>query len=55
MARHARFRDIAPLALTDGEIADLVSFLKSLTGTASVSAPPFGVPDTVPSGLPVDR
>lgn len=55
MARQARFRDIEPVVLTDTEIADLVAFLKSLTGTASVSTPPFGIPETVPSGLPVDR
>ena len=42
MARHARFRDIAPIALSDDEISDLVGFLKALTGTASVSNPPFG-------------
>lgn len=55
MARQARFRDIDPVALTDDNVADLVAFLKSLTGTVSVTKPPFGVPDTVPSGLPVDR
>ncbi|GAB4540704.1 MAG: hypothetical protein Tsb0019_40720 [Roseibium sp.] len=55
MARQARFRDIEPRSLDDGDIADLVAFLKALTGTASVASPPFGVPDTVPSGLPVDR
>ncbi|WP_269582827.1 cytochrome-c peroxidase [Roseibium sp. Sym1] len=55
MARQARFRDIAPVALTDNDVADLIAFLKSLTGTTSVTTPPLGVPDTVPSGLPVDR
>ncbi len=55
MARQARFRDIAPLTLSDGEVSDLVAFLKALTGTASVTHPPFGIPLTVPSGLPVDR
>lgn len=55
MARQARFRDIDPLSLTDAEIADLVAFLKSLTGKRSVTTPPFGIPATVPSGLPVDR
>ncbi|WFE88261.1 cytochrome c peroxidase [Roseibium porphyridii] len=55
MARHARFRDIAPIALSDDEISDLVGFLKALTGTASVSNPPFGIPKSVPSGLPIDR
>ncbi|WP_299471862.1 cytochrome c peroxidase [uncultured Roseibium sp.] len=55
MARHARFRDIEPISLTDREIADLVAFLQALTGTRSVSEPPFGIPESVPSGLPVDR
>jgi len=55
MARQARFRDLDAIALTDENVADLVAFLKGLTGTTSVSAPPHGVPDTVPSGLPVDR
>lgn len=55
MARQARHRDIAPLPLSDREIGDLVAFLKALTGTRSVTRPPLGIPDTVPSGLPVDR
>lgn len=55
MARQALFRDIAGVSLKDTEIADLVAFLKALTGTVSVAAPPFGIPETVPSGLPVDR
>ncbi|QDG79751.1 methylamine utilization protein MauG [Labrenzia sp. PHM005] len=54
MARQARFRDVDPMSLTDPEISDLVAFLRALTGTASVTTPPFGVPDKVPSGLPVD-
>ncbi len=54
MARQARHLDIEPRTLSDPEIDDLVAFLKSLTGTASVSLPPFGVPKSVPSGLPVD-
>ncbi|MDJ1007306.1 MAG: cytochrome c peroxidase [Paracoccaceae bacterium] len=52
-ARHARHLDIAPVALTDAEIADLVAFLHALTG-ASAEARPLGRPDAVPSGLPVD-
>jgi len=55
MARQALFRDVEPTALTDREVSDLVAFLKALTGTSSVSQPPFGIPDSVPSGLPVDR
>ena len=46
--------DIAPRALADDEVAALVDFMGALTG-ASTSNPLFGVPDTVPSGLPVDK
>ena len=46
--------DIAPRLLADDEVAALVDFMGSLTG-ASVSNPLFGVPDNVPSGLPVDK
>jgi len=45
--------DIKPVDLTEIEIADLLAFLNSLTGTKSVSNPVFGVPKTVPSGLEV--
>ncbi len=54
MARQARARDMVPVALTDQEIAQLVSFLGALTG-ASVEDGPLGIPQTVPSGLPVDN
>ncbi|MEO0357642.1 MAG: cytochrome c peroxidase, partial [Pseudomonadota bacterium] len=56
LARQARARDIVPLALTDQDVRDLEAFLNSLTG-ASVAAGQFrlGVPDQVPSGLPIDR
>ncbi|CAI8235036.1 MAG: Cytochrome c551 peroxidase [SAR116 cluster bacterium] len=46
--------DITPRALADDEVAALVDFMGALTG-ASTSNPLFGVPDTVPSGLPVDK
>ncbi|MES0879484.1 cytochrome-c peroxidase [Roseibium sp. SCP14] len=55
IARQVLSRDITPIDLSDKEISDLVAFLKALTGTSSVAAPPFGIPDKVPSGLPVDR
>ncbi|MGI9365958.1 MAG: cytochrome-c peroxidase [Rhizobiaceae bacterium] len=45
--------DIEPIDLNDTEINDLVSFLKSLTGTESVKGR-LGKPISVPSGLPVD-
>jgi cytochrome c peroxidase len=55
MARQNAKRDIFLPDRTDAEIASLVAFLNSLTGTESVTNPPFGVPDSVPSGLPVDK
>ncbi|NNF91498.1 MAG: methylamine utilization protein MauG [Boseongicola sp.] len=51
--RHRRAVDIEPVALSDGEVADLVSFLESLTGE-SAGQRPLGRPASVPSGLPVD-
>lgn len=55
MARQALFRDISPLTLSDDDVSDLVAFLTSLTGTQSVTSPPFGIPEKVPSGLPLDE
>lgn len=52
-ARHRRAVDIEPIALSDGEVADIVAFLESLTG-ANASKQPLGRPSSVPSGLPVD-
>ncbi|MEM8789449.1 MAG: cytochrome c peroxidase [Pseudomonadota bacterium] len=46
--------DILPRQLGDAQVADLVAFLQALTGTDSVKGR-LGVPDTVPSGLKVDR
>ncbi|MFA3916815.1 cytochrome-c peroxidase [Ruegeria hyattellae] len=51
LARIAAASDLAPLALGDAEIADLIAFLGALTDDARR----LGVPETVPSGLPVDR
>lgn len=53
MARQSRARDMPPVTLSDADIDDLVAFLESLTGT-SLDSPAFGVPDRVPSGLPLD-
>jgi len=53
MARQARHIDIRPIPLTEREIADLEAFLHSLTDTR-IEDRPFGRPDVVPSGLPVD-
>ncbi len=52
-ARLASRVDIEPRELADDEIADLIAFLHSLTGTQSVKGR-LGKPETVPSGLKVD-
>ena len=54
MERLRRRIDITPRKLSDEEIATLVEFMHALTG-ASATSLPLGVPDLVPSGLPVDR
>jgi cytochrome c peroxidase len=40
------------MALTDAEMGALLAFLAALTDEATG---PLGVPDAVPSGLPVER
>ncbi len=52
-ARLAARIDIAPVALDDAEVSDILAFLAALTGTASVKGR-LGKPETVPSGLRVD-
>nr|WP_281494086.1 cytochrome c peroxidase [Jannaschia sp. S6380] len=54
MARVAAAIDIEPVALSEAEVADLVAFLGALEGGESRYGR-LGVPDAVPSGLPVDR
>ncbi|XWN28965.1 MAG: cytochrome c peroxidase [Devosia sp.] len=53
MSRHRRQRDIAPQSLSQDEVADIIAFLHALTGESALDTP-FGVPDEVPSGLPID-
>ncbi len=53
IARQRAAIDIAPVALTDAEIEDVVAFLQSLTG-ATAEKRPLGRPAQVPSGLSVD-
>ena len=43
---------LAGLALSDAEIKDLITFLHALTDGQSLTGR-LGVPDSVPSGLPV--
>jgi cytochrome c peroxidase len=52
-ARLASKLDIKPVELTDGEVDQIVAFLHSLTGTASIKGR-LGRPERVPSGLEVD-
>ncbi len=53
MARQTARIDIAPRALDDSQIAEILAFLHALTGRTARTRP-FGAPDHVPSGLPVD-
>ena len=53
MARQNRALDITPIALTPNDIADLESFLHSLTGSSG-NKRPLGRPNSVPSGIIVD-
>ena len=45
---------LAPMTLDDRQIADLIAFLEALTEPGSQDGR-LGVPDAVPSGLPVER
>ncbi|MFK7870800.1 MAG: cytochrome-c peroxidase, partial [Roseobacter sp.] len=45
MDRQTRAIGIPDRRLSDPEIAQLVAFLESLTGTASLTSPPFGIPE----------
>lgn len=54
MARQRAKLDIEPVDLSDQEVEDLVAFMHALTGKTALKRP-SGVPETVPSGLPVDR
>ena len=54
MNRYRQKIDIEPVALSDDEIANLTDFLHALTGRSAKTLR-FGIPDTVPSGLPVDK
>lgn len=45
---------LIPVALSDAEVADLIAFLEALTDAQSIEGV-MGVPETVPSSLPVDQ
>ena len=53
MARQRAAVGIAPVALSDGEVDAIVQFLHALTGE-SAGLGLLGIPEEVPSGLPVD-
>ncbi|MFY0618868.1 cytochrome-c peroxidase [Shimia sp.] len=46
--------ELNPVALTDQEVADILAFLESLTDYDALKGR-LGVPETVPSGLPMDQ
>ncbi|MEM7632183.1 MAG: methylamine utilization protein MauG, partial [Pseudomonadota bacterium] len=54
MARQRAAVGLEPTALDDAEVDAIVQFLQSLTGR-SAQAGLFGIPQEVPSGLPVDH
>jgi cytochrome c peroxidase len=53
IAAIAEANELAPVDLTDGEVAAIVAFLESLTDPGSRDGR-LGIPDRVPSGLPVE-
>jgi cytochrome c peroxidase len=46
--------DLSDLTLSDDETDDLVAFLHALTDPAIFDLPATDIPDSVPSGLPLD-
>ncbi len=51
----AAARGTASVDLTDAQIDDILSFLGALRDPVAVAGGRMGIPDAVPSGLPVDR
>lgn len=54
IARIAEANELHPRVISDANIADLLAFLDSLTDTQSLNGR-LGIPEAVPSGLPIDR
>ncbi|WP_323781974.1 cytochrome-c peroxidase [Thalassovita sp.] len=46
--------ELEPIALSDSEVDDILAFLNALTDKEAAKGR-LGIPETVPSGLPVDR
>lgn len=53
MERQLAALDITPVDMSDRQVTDIVAFLHALTGETAKTLT-LGVPDVVPSGLPVD-
>ncbi len=54
LAAIAAANTLEPMALSDAQISDLISFLEALTDETSIIGR-YGIPDAVPSGLEVPR
>lgn len=54
MERYRRFLDRPPVQVSGQDLPDLIAFLESLSDPIALEGR-LGVPDRVPSGLPVDR
>lgn len=50
----AAANDLMPISLSEAEVEDILAFLDALTDPQSLRGA-LGVPETVPSGLPVDQ
>lgn len=50
----AAANELSPIDLTDQEVSEILSFLESLTDYDAIKGR-LGVPESVPSGLPVDQ
>jgi cytochrome c peroxidase len=54
VAKIAAANTLKPNALSDEEVAELISFLNALTDPQSLKGA-LGMPASVPSGLPIDQ
>ena len=54
MARFERAMDLSPQDFSDNEMNDIIAFPNSLTGKSAKTGI-LGIPDNVPSSLPIDR
>ncbi len=54
VAAIADANELAPMELSDAQVGDILTFLGALTDQVSLEGR-LGIPESVPSGLPVDR